>query len=475
MARIDSLRDGYQTGDLSLYPDALDNKESLYEVKNNAETKLTQSLSYSGSRIIVGSTSRFPDKGIVKISGENEKQGELIYYGSKTANTFKDLVRGFAGSRQNQWDINAKVGNTVSAEHHNAVKDAIIKTEVNLGLNNSPNPLSLNGILKTQENRFLTPKPLFRAYPIRGVPTLSVTFQNFSTGPLVRYFWDFGDGTTSTEKSPIHQYVTEGYYTVELTIVSVLGGQAIMTKSNYILVSNDEKQPFFYISLINNPNPDNLSGNIIANYLNTNSGHGPTIFEFIDQTDGDIQERYWNFNSPGRLIHKLHKCSGSPYVEPTTTTTNSSSNKYKIIINEKNVKDDFEGKSLALVVNNDCYIMSINSIKYGMFYNEVTDENSSSRCDLNGVSPVYRTEIIATIIGGSVGVLPSSLPTSSSKIGAIEKEQVLNYREIDPNIHVTYFIYEKQYSQPQPSVFVLYKNQVIKKAFLKKENTIEII
>ena len=214
MARIDSLTSGYQTGDLSLYPDALDDKESLYEVKNNAETFLTQSLSYSGGRVIVKDTSSFPDKGIIKISGENKKQGELIYYGSKTINTFKDLVRGFAGSRQNQWDINAKVGNTVSAEHHNAVKDAIMKIEANLGLKDDPDPISLNGILKVQENRFLTPKPLFRSYPISGAPPLSVTFQNFSTGPLVRYFWDFGDGTTSTEKNPIHQYVTEGSYTV---------------------------------------------------------------------------------------------------------------------------------------------------------------------------------------------------------------------------------------------------------------------
>jgi PKD repeat protein len=463
MARIDSLRDGYQTGDLSLYPEALDNKESLYEVKNNAETKLTQSLSYSGNRVIVADTSSFPDMGIIKISGNSDKQGELIYYGSKTSNTFMNLVRGFAGSRQNQWDINSKVGNTVSAEHHNAVKDAIMKIETNLGLAENPNPISLNGILKTQENRFLTPKPLFRAYPASGAPPLSVTFQNFSTGPLVRYFWDFGDGTTSTEKNPIHKYVTEGSYSVELTVVSVLGGQAVMTKSNYVLVSNEEKQPFFYISLINNPRSDNLSGGIIANNLNTNSGYGPTIFEFIDQTDGDIQERYWNFNSPGRLIHKLHKCSVSL----------ASQNNYKITVSGINVKNSFYGKKLALVVGNNCYVMDISSIEYGLVdpTTKQIDENSK-HCDLNGATPVYETEIIATIAGGSNTNLSN---IGDAKIGAIENESVLNYREIDPNIHITYFIYEKQYSQPQPSVFVLYKNQVIKKAFLKKENTIEII
>jgi len=173
----------------------------------------------------------------------------------------------------------------------------------------------------------------------------------------------------------------------------------------------------------------------------------------------------------------MHKCSGSL----------SSGGNYKIIINGKNVKNNFEGKKLALVVNNsdpakppNCYTMNINSIKYGILYTdtatntEQVDEKISTHCDLNGATPIYRTEIIATIAGGSSANL-SGFNVSNAKIGAIENDSVLNYREIDPNIHVAYFIYEKQYSQPQPSVFVLYKNQVIKKAFLKKENTIEII
>lgn len=43
-----------------------------------------------------------------------------------------------------------------------------------------------------------------------------VTFGNQSK-KAETYLWDFGDGTTSTEISPTHKYITSGKYTVKLT------------------------------------------------------------------------------------------------------------------------------------------------------------------------------------------------------------------------------------------------------------------
>jgi gliding motility-associated-like protein len=42
-----------------------------------------------------------------------------------------------------------------------------------------------------------------------------VTFTNQSTG-AVRYVWNFGDGQSSTEINPAHQYLESGDYVVEL-------------------------------------------------------------------------------------------------------------------------------------------------------------------------------------------------------------------------------------------------------------------
>ncbi len=45
----------------------------------------------------------------------------------------------------------------------------------------------------------------FQAIPVEGCTPFEVTFQNTSTGAAT-YFWDFGDGGTSTEVHPVHLY-----------------------------------------------------------------------------------------------------------------------------------------------------------------------------------------------------------------------------------------------------------------------------
>lgn len=290
--RISSLDSGYSVGDLSIYPIALDSKETLYEVKNNAETTLKQSFPFLGKQIIVENTTSFPDKGLLRIGPPIGEAGnsELIYYNKKTGTTFKELKRAFANSVQSTWPKGATIMNAVMAEHHNAIKDAIINVEDNLGVKKNPISISLNGILKAQETRFLTPKPLFRSFPLRGKPPLKIRFQNFSTGHLVRYFWDFGDGSVSTEISPIHTYLVEGIYTVQLNIMTSTGGQGVITKTDYITVNENETIPFYYIR------PEIGLSSKTA----TATAQLPTEFNFVDQSDGDIVQRNWIFGDGTR-------------------------------------------------------------------------------------------------------------------------------------------------------------------------------
>lgn len=450
MARIDSLQTGYTTGDLSLYPESLDSKESLYEVANNATTKLKQSLTYSAKKIIVESTEGFPSKGIVRIT-DGRTSGEIIYYGSKNNNTFKDLVRAFAGSRQNQWNIESTVSNAVSAEHHNAVKDALIKLEINLGLKNNPEESSLNGILKKQEDKFLVPKPLFRAYPTYGAAPLTVSFQNFSlgmapnflNGPLIRCFWDFGDGNTSTEKNPVHTYNQEGSYSVELVVASILGGQGIVTKNNYIKVDNTLKDNFFYVKNspsgfppMLNPNMTTGSGYMISNYKILDDNN-PTIFEFVDQTDGNIQERYWNFNGSGKVIKNF----------------------YKILKIED--PDVFIESRLGKEISQDD-LVAIVYLKNNIVTTKIR-EIASPGAD----EGVYTKITLKELVGDDIGDI--------AYIGKIYPETTTTYTEKNPNIHSIHFIYESTNpnSVYNPSVFVLFKNQYIKKTFLKEKIVID--
>lgn len=53
---------------------------------------------------------------------------------------------------------------------------------------------------------------------------LPVTFTNTSTGPgTLTYQWNFGDGQTSNEKTPVHIYTAKGSYPVNLTVISSEG------------------------------------------------------------------------------------------------------------------------------------------------------------------------------------------------------------------------------------------------------------
>jgi len=287
--RISSLDDAYVTGDLSVFPEALDDREILYEATNNSYVVLKQTLTYTGKIVIVEDTSGFPDNGIIRIGPPPGEPGqyEMIAYNTRTSNTFQDLKRGFAGSRQSYWSARKYyVSNSVAAEHHNAIKDAIINMEVDCGVEEFPAAVSLNGILKSQETRFLAPKPLFRAFPLKGTPPLQVRFQNFTTGHIVRNLWDFGDGGTSLEESPIHTYLTEGVYTVKLNVVTSTGAQGVATKTEYILVDVDESLPFFYVDSISEPYSTKTAAE---------EGKTPKEFRFVDQSDGEIVQRNWVF------------------------------------------------------------------------------------------------------------------------------------------------------------------------------------
>jgi PKD repeat protein len=75
----------------------------------------------------------------------------------------------------------------------------------------------------------------FTASPTAGVPPLTVTFTNTSTGDYTSSLWGFGDGITSTLTSPTHTYTAAGVYTVTLTVSDGIDTSTI-TRPNHITV-----------------------------------------------------------------------------------------------------------------------------------------------------------------------------------------------------------------------------------------------
>ncbi len=75
----------------------------------------------------------------------------------------------------------------------------------------------------------------FTASPRRGRALLTVAFQDQSIGAVTSWSWDFGDGTTSSARSPSHVYRFGGIHTVRLT-VSGPGGSDQEIKLDYVVV-----------------------------------------------------------------------------------------------------------------------------------------------------------------------------------------------------------------------------------------------
>lgn len=79
------------------------------------------------------------------------------------------------------------------------------------------------------------PVPQFMATPLSGLAPLTVTFANTSTGEANSWYWEFGDGQVSTERTPRHVFSQPGVYDVTLS-ASGPGGTAGLQKTAMIRV-----------------------------------------------------------------------------------------------------------------------------------------------------------------------------------------------------------------------------------------------
>lgn len=94
-------------------------------------------------------------------------------------------------------------------------------------------------------------------------PPFNVSFTSNSAGPgTLTWFWDFGDGTTSTQKNPVHIYTATGNYTVSLATTSSDGCSDTLRKINALNIK-DIKTSFTA--------PDSICINSAINFSNTSS------------------------------------------------------------------------------------------------------------------------------------------------------------------------------------------------------------
>lgn len=105
----------------------------------------------------------------------------------------------------------------------------------------------------------------------------SVAFFDSSYADVEKWFWDFGDSTTSTEQNPLHTYEKPGYYNVCLSITTQSGCNSYMYKT--VKTSSVEcKADFTWSPLRCSPGTRCLGG-----------------YHFYDKSVGDAIKWNWAF------------------------------------------------------------------------------------------------------------------------------------------------------------------------------------
>ena len=115
---------------------------------------------------------------------------------------------------------------------------------------------------------------------------------------LDTFYWDFGDGTTSTLQNPVHSYSAPGNYTVTFTISNSQG--CTTSTSSVVTVYQEPTAAISYSSnsyctQISTPQPINLSGT----YLYTGGVFSAPLGLTIDSVSGSIIP---SSSTPGQYI-----------------------------------------------------------------------------------------------------------------------------------------------------------------------------
>lgn len=212
--------------------------------------------------------------------------------------SFKDLSTG--NPTQWKWDL----GNgTISFLQHP------IATYFN------PGKYTIKLVVKTNtgadsvvKSQFITvnalPTPNFGVSDSTGCFPLTVKFTDSSlagSGNIVKWEWDFGDGTLSTQKNPAHTYTNGGSFSVKLRVTNSNGCVKVITRPDLIKLVNGVKADFSFIALQSCVAPS------IVTFTNTSTGTGLLNYkwEFGNGNTSTLEDPSENYTTPGKYTVKL--------------------------------------------------------------------------------------------------------------------------------------------------------------------------
>ncbi|MES2894351.1 MAG: PKD domain-containing protein [Bacteroidota bacterium] len=145
-------------------------------------------------------------------------------------------------------------------------------------------------------------------------PPVLINFQNLSTGTgALSYEWQFGDGATSSDKSPVHSYTATGTFTTQLIVTNSIGCRDTISKPGAVTVGN--VYPSFNVA-------ESICANVPLSFQNTST---PTplnaLWSFGDGTSSTQLNFVKRFSSPGTYTVKMIAGFGSCQDSASKTIT----------------------------------------------------------------------------------------------------------------------------------------------------------
>ena len=182
-----------------------------------------------------------------------------------------------------------------------------IKFQTASGAEGDQSQLVVSG-MKVQKNINFNSKSSgsadFSAIPTQGNTPLTVKFTDKSSGNPKSWYWDFGDGTTSTERSPTHVYTKNGVYSVGL-MTTLWNGQTKTSVKQNMITAGIVSPPEAQVSL-------NQGWNFISvpKMLVDGQNTAKSLFGHVDVGGHSIftynpRSKTWNTVSAGTVINPL--------------------------------------------------------------------------------------------------------------------------------------------------------------------------
>ncbi|HOY41585.1 MAG TPA: PKD domain-containing protein [Chitinophagales bacterium] len=242
------------------------------------------------------------------------------------------------------------------------------------------------------------------ATPSSGCAPLAVNFTYTSTQPGTEYFWDFGDGTTSTIQFPSHTYTAGGTYNVRFILRDPLNCNPV--DSTTLIVTAGQRKT-------NTVNRTICQGQsvTIGNQTFTASGTYNITLQAVGGCDSIVT---LNLNVSNRIINNINKTICEGQVVIVGNNSYSQSGNYSDTIPSSSSCDSIINLSLTVNPKKSANInrticqgqsVTIGNQTYNTSGNFTVTTQTSLGCDstinLNLlVNPVKSTSITRTICEG---------------------------------------------------------------------------